>query len=164
MLTISPERVSDIHALNEEFLRIVASAQSGECFGIADATFREIQALDVAAIKRIAATDLLLFSIRDYVSGSVEFDSPQGLPGLVDRLHIVARDFARDDEGLAVSYLNISKEKCNSLMRMGVTQISERAKQHSVQFIPLGTTAFRMLGQLASPSERTQYVALAAND
>ena len=75
MLTISPERVNDIHALNEEFLEMVACAQSGECFGIEDETFRDIKALDVAAIKRIAATDLLLFSIRDYVPGSVEHDS-----------------------------------------------------------------------------------------
>lgn len=166
MLTISPERITDIRSLNLEFLNLVAAADSGEVFGIANGTFQEIKTLSSAMIERIAATDILLFSLanKDSAESICDAPRPQGLPLLVERLHITARDFAREDPGLAVSYLGVNKESCTNLLRMGLTEIREASRSGSVRFIPLGTTAFRMLGALSSPSERTQYAALAAND
>ena len=52
----------------------------------------------------------------------------------------------------------------NYLVRMGFTQIRESSSSGIIRIIPMGTTAFRMLGQLATPAERTQYATLAAND
>lgn len=164
MLTISPERVMDIHSLNEEFLQLVASAESGDGFGIDDETFREIKALSGDMIARIAATDLLLFSINSDEDPTVQWSNAQGVPYLVERVHIVARDFAREDMGLAASYLGMSKGNCTKLLKMGTVQIREQSRSGTIRIIPLGTTAFRMLGKLATPAERTQYVALAAND
>jgi len=164
MLTISPERVMDIHTLNEEFLTLVAGAESGVHFGIDDNTFEEIKSLSPDGLREIASTDILLFCFKDSVSDPLPGVCCQGLPRLVERLQIVARDFAREDTGLAVSYLGVSKEKCTKLLKMGMTDIRESSRSGVLRIIPLGTTAFRMLGKLASPAERTQYVALAAND
>ena len=164
MLTISPERVMDIHSLNEEFLQLVANAESGETFGIDDETFQEIKALSGDMIARIAATDLLLFTINADEDPAMQWEHAQGVPYLVERVHIVARDFAREDTGLAVSYLGVSKANCTNLLKMGTVQIRETSRSGTIRIIPLGTSAFRMLGKLASPAERTQYVALAAND
>lgn len=164
MLTISPERVMDIHSLNQEFLELVATAESGEAFGIDDDTFRDIKSLSSEMIARIAATDLLLFTINADDDPTSVGSNAQGVPYLVERVHIVARDFAREDTGLAVSYLGLSKANCTKLLKMGTVQIREKSRSGTLRIIPLGTTAFRMLGQLASPAERTQYVALAAND
>ena len=164
MLTISPERVMDIHSLNEEFLKLVANTECGKSFGIDDDTFNEIKSLSPEVLKRIAATNLLLFTVKDHASETSAGVLCQGLPLLMERLQIIARDFAREDTGLAVSYLGVSKEKCTKLLKMGMTQIRETSQSGTLRIIPIGTTAFRMLGKLASPAERTQYVALAAND
>ena len=164
MLTIAPERVDDIHSLNEDFLRLVSSADGGEGFGIDYDTFREIKELSPDMLAKIAATDVLLFRIKDANNTSVDCGSPQGLPDLMERVHVVARDFAREDVGLAVSYLGLNKEQCTQLLRLNSSAIRERSKSGILHIIPLGTTGFRMLGKLACPAERTQYVALAAND
>lgn len=164
MLTISPERVTDIHALNEEFLSLVVKGESGEAFGLNPEIFQELKSMSLEMLKRIATTDLLLFTIIDGADGDRVEVNPQDLPHLLERVQIVARDFARVDTGLAVSYLGISKEKCGELLKMGMMQIVETSKSGRLRIIPLGTSAFRMLGKLASSNERTQYVALAAND
>lgn len=161
MLTISSQQVSDIHALNAEFLQLVLLSNNGSYFGIDDATFALIKEMPQDKIARMAATDLLLFSIAD---GTTTGEPVADVAALVERVKIVARDFAREDAGLAVSYLNMSKERCAALLGMGFTQIRESSSSGVLRIIPMGTTAFRMLGQLATPAERTQYATLAAND
>jgi len=164
MLTISPERVMDIHLLNQEFLQLAASAQSGGAFGLDDETFEELKSLSDEMIVRVAAVDRLLFTVGDRADSVATDPVPQGVPLLVERMRIIVRDFAREDPGLAVSYLNASRDNCSSLLKMGFSQIRETSQAETIKIIPLGTTAFRMLAKLATPSERTQYVALAAND
>ncbi len=161
MLTISSQQVTDIHALNAEFLQLVLMANTGSSFGIDDATFALLKEMPQAKIARIASTDLLLFSIGESPDGA---EPVADVAALVERVTIVARDFAREDAGLAVSYLNMSKERCSALLRMGFTQIRESSASGIIRIIPMGTTAFHMLGQLATPAERTQYATLAAND
>lgn len=162
MLTISPYRVADIHALNLEFLQLVVSSDHANAFGILDEVAEELRAMSDEALQRVAQTDVLLFSVED---GSGEtLAAHKGLPELVERVHMVARDFSREDAGLAVSYLGMTVAKCQKLLGLDMRGIREQSAKGGLRCRPLGTTAFRLLGQLATPAERTQYVTVAAND
>ena len=163
-MTLTPERASDLHDLNLEFLQLIRKSESGEIYGLTPETFKEIQSAEPHLIEKVAKTDILLFSC--VVCGAGHIDGlPQGLPSLVERMQIVVRDFAREDIGLAVGYTNTTKAECKEILQRSTSQIRADSQKKALKIVPIGGThSFRMLGAFAGPAERMQYVTLSAND
>jgi hypothetical protein len=163
-LTISPQRARDIHSLNEQFIDLVLSGceSMNSIVDIDRGLLDSLQHLSPDERKRAAQTNRLLFEISP--DGTNIADDERVLQ-LIERVNLVMRDFAKDDRGLAVTYLGATKARCEELLAMGVSDVREACgTQCSLKVIPLGLGGFKMLGHLANPDERTVYVTLAAND
>ena len=163
-LTISPQRARDIHALNEQFFDLLLSSCESSDF-IVDmdkGLLESLRQLSPEERKRAAQTNLLLF---DFSGDETRIADDPRVVQLIERVNLVMRDFAKDDHGLAITYLGATKQRCEELIAMGMADVREASGSPcSFKPIPLGMGGVRMLGQVAGPNERTIYVTLAAND
>ena len=164
MVQVAEGRVRDIHALNMDFLTMVAESDAGENYGVSEEVTQYIKSLSKDAIERIASTDVLLFQAEEDVQQLAGNEQAERI-ALLERLNLVARDFAQAYPGLAECHLRMKPSKCKQLLMLGTSQIQEysRASKEKLQIVPLAVKAFRMLASLNSPLERTQYVALACD-
>ncbi len=164
MVQVAEGRVRDIHALNRDFLTMVAESDSGEYYGVSDEVLHYIKTLSKDTIDRIASTDILLFQAEEGVQRLGGNEQAENL-ALLERLNLVARDFAQAYPGLAECHLRVKPALCKQLLMLGTNQIREFSctSKQRLQIVPLAANAFRMLANLNSPLERTQYVALACD-
>lgn len=164
MVQVAEGRVRDIHALNMDFLYMVAESDAGEYYGVSEEVAQYIKSLSKDTIERIANTDVLLFQAQEDAQHLAGDEQAESL-ALLERLNLVARDFAQAYPGLAECHLRMKPSKCKQLLTLGTNQIKEysRASKEKLQIVPLAVKAYRMLASLNSPLERTQYVALACD-
>ena len=164
MVQVADGRVRDIHALNMAFLTMVADSDSGEYYGVNEEVAQYLKSLTKDELQRIANTDILLFQAGDDTDQLEGHEKAESL-ALMERLNLVARDFAQAYPGLAECHLRMPPSKCKELLALGTNQIQEysRSSRAKLQIVPLAVKAFKMLASLNSPLERTQYVALASD-
>lgn len=166
MLSLTAARLSDVHGLNYDFLNLCRDEDFVRVFGIDPELCREISSIGEEIIEKISHTDVLLFDLKDE-NGIVSGESarlPAHVSAFLQKLSLVIRDVGRTDVGLAAAHFGIDSAKCKKLINMTMDGAMNYYVTARPKIRAVGTTAFRILPALASPSERTQFVTLAAND
>lgn len=166
MLSLTATRLSDVHGLNLDFLNLCRDEEFVRTFGIDPELCREINCIGEEIIEKISHTDVLLFDLRDESEAESGDSShlPEHVSAFLQKLSLVIRDVGRTDVGLAAAHFGIDSTKCKKLIDMTMVGAMNYYVTARPQIRALGTSAFRILPALTSPSERTQFITLAAND
>ena len=130
-LTISPQRARDIHSLNEQFIDLVLSGceSLNSIVDIDRGLLDSLQHLSPDERKRAAQTNRLLFEIAP---DGTNITDDERVMQLVERANLVMRDFAKDDHGLAVTYMGATKARCEELLAMGSAMSGKLAERSAL--------------------------------
>ena len=144
---------------------VVRDAESAAYFGISEDDQNYMCNLGMEQILALSETDALIFKFEDVVDSHPTHMIPEPARRLLEHLAIIGRDLARDDQGLAAAKMGLDKTRQEELLRSRMIDAKNVFINRPVKISPMGgTTPFRIMASLKNRSERTQYLALAAND
>lgn len=164
MLSIGPERLSDIWDLNHKFLSLFGNQQSFAAMGLPEDLRLEVGKLSAAELTEVSKTDMLLFSVSEFSSCQINPTLPDEVKEFFRQMGLTFRDISQEDLGVAAAKLGLAKEQCEKILRLRLADARNHYVNYPPMVVPIGTTQFRVLTGLHSQSDRTQYALLAAND
>lgn len=164
VLSIGKERLADIWELNHQFLALGSNPETCMAIGLPVDLHMEIGKLSAEELAEVSRTDMLLFSVETIPSVENVNVLHSEVAEFYRQLGLTFRDIAMEDMGVAASKLGLAKDDCQTLLRLRLADARNYFVDRPLRVAAIGTTQFRVLTALRSPSDRTQYALLAAND
>lgn len=120
MVQVAEGRVRDIHALNRDFLNIVAESDAGENYGVSEEVTQYIKSCPRMPLS--ARTDVLLFQAEEPLAGNEQAEKNRSV-GKTESRGTGFR--AQAYPGLAECHLRMKPLGANSYVMLGTSQIQE---------------------------------------